>query len=324
MKARYWIAMGAASLIACAGAAVAVNATNAADARAAVNPLAAADPRAQQSYFAEVLTKTLQQVAHDLDDPNAGWAGTTHTVNTLAGPGRTTRYADTTDVYGLGSPLTLYTVDHPAAAGTSLDLYHPGGWRTDLLLLGSAYQSLAPTRWVERATAYAPHTDPCTYPGPHQYVCWIQTALTKAAHTPADQRHYQLHRDSTTNGVDLQTDVQLHDIVATGLIVLPDNELHALPPAILNAYVKINISIKQNTDHVTLKQIHVFGSSTSAGTTVTVDDGYDWHTDTQGEAAPADFPGTPLLFDVTRLTTPAQVARFDRDYQRLRAEKIGR
>src|SRR5262245_45780092 len=212
MKARYWIAVGAASLVACAGAAMAVNATHAADARAAANPIAAADPRAQQAYFADVLTKTLRQVSHDLDAPDTGWAGTAHIVNALARPGRTTRYADTTDVYGLGSPLTLYTVDHPAVAGTSLDLYHPGGWRTDLLLLGSAYQSLAPTRWVERTSAYPQHADPCKYPGPHQYVCWIQTALTKAAHTSADQRRYQLHRDARTNSVDLQTDLQLRDL----------------------------------------------------------------------------------------------------------------
>jgi hypothetical protein len=324
MKARYWIAVGAASVLVCAGAAVAVNATHDADARAAANPIAAADPGARQAYFAEVLTTTLRQISHDLDDPDTGWAGTTHAVNTLKAAGALRRYAEATDVYGVGSPLTLYTVDHPAVAGASLDLYHPGGWRTDLLLLGPAYRSLAPTRWVERSTAYPPHADPCTYPGPHQYVCWIQTALTKAAHAPADQRHYQLHRDSTTNSINLQTDARLRDILSTGLIALPDNELRALPPVILNAHLKISISVQQNTDHVALKQIHVYGSATSAGVTVTVDDGYDWHTDTQGQAGPADFPGIPLLFDVTRLTTPAQVARFDRDYRRLRAKKIGR
>lgn len=324
MKARYWVAVGAAAVVLCTGAAVAVNATHAADARAADHPIAAAEPRAQQAYFAAVLTNTLRQVSRDLDAPDIGWAGRTHTVNVLAGRGQARRYAETTEVYGVGSPLTLYTVNHPVVAGASLDLYHPGGWRTDLLLLGSAYQSLAPTRWVERSTAYPQYADPCTYPGPHQYVCWVQTALTRAARTPAEQRHYQLHRDRTGSNVNVQTDVRLRDIVATGLIVLPDSVLRDLPPVILDGYLKISISIQQNTDHVTLKQIHVYGSTTSAGVTVSVDDGYDWDASTRGQADTADFPAIPLLFDVTRLSTPAQAARFDRDYQRLRAKKVGR
>jgi hypothetical protein len=328
------IAAAAAVVAVCTALAVAVSTTHGADSRAAANPIAAADPQGQQAYIAGEMAKTISEISHDLDDPETGWAGTTHRVTLLSRHGKEKRYADRTQVYGFGSPLTVYTVERASVPGATIDLYHPGGWHDDLLLLGAAYRSLAPTPWVELTiahkrrgdprSAYPSSADPCAYPGPHQQLCWIRTALNAAAHTmPTDQRRYRLRRNTNKHSLVLETDVQLRNAMSTGLVVLRRADADSLTPGIRNAYLRITIAVREDGNHTTVKQIHVRGTASAADLTLVVDDGYDWNAASDGQAGLADFPAVPLLFDVTRLTTANQKQHFDDQLRRLRAKKIG-
>lgn len=334
MRLRYAIPVAAALIALCTASAVAVSMTHGADARAATDPIAAADPEDQQAYFADEMAKTIGQISLELDDPGGGWAGTTHRTTVLTGQGAKKSYADKTKVYGMGDPRTVYTVERSSVPGATVDLYHPGGWHDDLLLLGAAYRSLAPTRWVELTSAYKPpadpgsafpsSADPCAYPGPHQQLCWIKSALDAAARTThADQRHYRLRRNASEHSLVLETDVQVRNAVPTGLIVLPRAAAGALSRKILDGYLRISISVHDDGTQRAVKQIRVWGTASAAGVTLTVDDGYDWDAVTEGQAGFSDFPAVPLLFDVTRLKTADQRQHFGEQFRKLHAQTMG-
>lgn len=199
-----------------------------------------------------------------------------------------------TFVAKLGDPPALFLQQSSSTEGDQIDSYHPAGSDRDYLLLGDAYVTLAPTRWVSVPTSYpADALDVCVIEGLAD-VCRMSAALAETMESDAAVGVPQQVFTRDDGSTQLVTAITVDSALAQpGLIDLSSEVTSQFDEEILQSLIPL--SVWQDAEGL-LTKIELSGQ-VDGDTPLLVQTGFE----VSGVAVEENFPQPPSPLDITLL-----------------------